>query len=671
MTETTTRIDDAYGPTHTGAGPQHNHYYPGGLSEDSKGRTPRVIAEAELRWLRKRFVEPEGFADALATLEQHHLVLLDGTPGDGRTATARVLLQKLAPAGHTMHELLLEKDDADSSRLLDPELIEDEGRLLLDLSDKDDRWWRTVQAELSAFRAALPGRRAALVVVLPHKVQSLVASERSELYQEIARAPDQELDIIKKHMRAGRLDPTSADSGSPALTEFLERRPRPALSELGRFSQYVCRAAGEDPRLPFATWCTRALVALDGQSEEAKFRLRDTTKGASRALLVATAMLHEARSDAVHRAAALLHTAVDPELRTRHALRHRPLTERLDDIEADVDAETRVRFRVFELDAAVRTRVWHDFPDLRDALRDWVGEILKLTELEEPEREALVERFATECLACRRPDDLLTLSRRWTRTSDEPQLLAAARALRHGLKNREFGRLFRGNIYDWALDWRLSPAQRRVLVDVCLGEMAVRHPYQALVRLHHLARRERTTHHARDALAELLKNDHRLRRRMLNRLTSTSPSHLDADTALFLSLSEPGPLGAPGSRSQPLIAESAVQRDLITGWARVFRDLPVERWTPGVHTWLDAARGELWDGDAFLHVLVKACEGRGDRLGLLNLARRRWAVAQPPGDGRAAVLAGQLLGMIGDAQRARTTGARRASTRETTEASAP
>ncbi|MFJ8002376.1 hypothetical protein ACIQ7D_35620 [Streptomyces sp. NPDC096310] len=668
MSETTTRIDEAHGPTHTGPGTQNN-YYAGKLSEDSKGRSPRAIAEAELLWLRRHFVEPEGYAEALETLEEQRLVLLDGAVGNGRSATARVLLHRLAPGRRMMRELLLEKDDEDSSRGLDPELIEDEGRLLLDLSAANDRRWETVQAELSAFRAVLPDRRAALVVVLPQGVRRLVPSAMTELHHVISRPPGQELDIIKLHLRRAKLDPGLADSGSHALAEFLERRP--PLADVAGFAQYLCRAAAEDPSLSFATWCARALNALSGQPEDARKRLRDTPKGASRALLVATAMLHEARSDAVHRAASLLLTTVDPSVRARPALRHRPLSERLGNIEARTHADSRVRFSQFDLDAAIRTQVWHDFPDLRDALREWVGRILVLPELDAPDQEALVSRFASECLACRRPDDLLTLSERWTRTPDEARLLAAARALRHGLHHREFGPRFRDRIYTWATSRQLSAAQRRVLVDVCQADMAVRHPHAALVRLHHLARREQPGTLARDALTELMADNHRLRRRMLARLTSDNPSYLAADTGLFLSFAEPGPLSDPGVRSRPLITESAVRRDLTTGWARVFRTLPEERWTGHVHAWLDTVCEPSPEGDLFLDVLVAACGRRGDRLGLLYRTGRRWAAGQSTGNGQATALPGRLLQKVTEAQRARSTSAHQASARETTETTTP
>ncbi|MEV7089214.1 hypothetical protein AB0O07_25560 [Streptomyces sp. NPDC093085] len=664
MSTTTTRIDGVRGHIHTGPGDQHIHLPPGALTEDSKGRTPRAIADAELHWLRKHFVEPEGYVEAQEALEDHRLVLLDGAAGAGRSATARVLLHRLpSPGRRSMHEVLLEKDDENSPRALDPELIEEDGRLLLDLADESDRRWPAVRDELSALRAVLPERRAALVVVLPHGVRHLVPTAMSELHHVVSRAPGQELDIVKRHLRAARLDPTLADSAPPDLVTFLERAPAYPLSEVARFAQYLCRAAAAAPLTSFGSWCEQAHAALSERAKDAQDLLRRTAKGAPRALLVAAAMLHGARGDAVHSAASRL-LADDQTVRVWPPLRHRPLSERLEAIEAHTDADHRVRFTGIDLDAAVRGQVWADFPALRDALCDWVGEILTLPELDEPDREALVSRFAVESLAARRPDDLLALSERWTGApAERTRLLAAARALRHGLHHREFGRRFRGRIYDWARSPRLSTAQRQVLVDVCLADMAVRHPHAALVRLHHLARHERPGTLARDALKELLRDDPRLLRWMLNRLTGAHTSFWEADAGIFLTVAEPGPLADPGPRARPLIAEPVVRHDLTVGWTRVFRTLPPPEWTPRVHSWLAAACGPAPDGELFLDVLVAACGLRGDRFGALYDAGSRWAAGQPVTHGRARAVPERLLDKISGAQRAAATAARAAAFR--------
>ncbi|MFF2066023.1 hypothetical protein ACFVWZ_30190 [Streptomyces sp. NPDC058200] len=663
----TTQIGEVRSGTHTGSGSQYiyNQYVAeASLSKNSEGKTPRAVAEEELLWLQRRFQAPDGFADAVAKLEERGTVLLDGKAGEGRNAAARVLLHRLPRSRGTMRELLPEKDNEDSSRLLDPELIEDEGRLLLDLSGEDDRRWLGIQAELSSYRASVRDRHAGLVVVLPRGVGHLLTSELADLRCVISRPPLLELDIIKRHLRLEGLDPTLLESVPDVLKGFLAGGR--TLTEVATFAQYLCRTAADGGS--FDAWCARALDALRGQPEHAASLLRSVRKGAPRALLVAAAMLHEARGDAVHRAAALLLSAVDPTAPTRPALQHRPLSERLKDIEARADSKGRVTFSGLELDAAVRTRVWNDLPDLREALREWVGKIVNLPELDDCDRDALVQRFAEQCFACRRPDDLLTLAERWARVPSSQRV--AVHALRHGLHSREFGKKFRSRIYDWSTGQGPSPELRRVLVAVCHEDMAVRHPHAALVRLHHLARRENPGSLARDALLRLVDEDHRLRRRMLARLATTftaahgrsAETHLAADMDLFLAFSVPGGLGDPGTRSRPLIAEWAVRKDLADGWATVFGRLPAERWIAPAHTWLRAACAQSPVEGLFLDVLVAACRKRGDHLGLLYRTGRGWAAGQPVQDARAKGLPARLFQKISAAQRVQAPFARETTT---------
>lgn len=653
-----TRIGAASGATHTGSGSQNIYYQyqaDESLSKDSKGRTPRAVAEDELRWLHEHFVRPDGFGAALAKLRERGTVLLDGHGGDGRNAAARMLLRRLPHGNGPVQELLLGEEE-DSDRLLNPELVGEEDRLLLDLSEEDEACWRRVQSELSSFRASVQQRQAGLVVILPTGVERLLASELANLRYVMSRPPDMELDIIKLHLRRGKLDPTLTESVPSALKEFLATR-RP-LTEVATFAQYVCRAAADDS---FDAWCLRALEAFRGQAAHAaRLLLRTVRKGAPRALLVAAAMLHEARGDAVHQAASLLLSDVDPTVQTRPALQHRPLSERLKGIDAETDTRGRVTFTDIELDAAIRTRVWHDLPALREPLREWVGSVVTLPELDEPDRDSLVERFAQQSLGCRRPGDLLALAERWSRQPNSQR--AAAHALRHGLHSREYGSTFRSRIYHWSTGQGPSPGLRRVLVEVCHEDMAVRHPHAALVRLHHLARREMPGSLARDALLGLVDGDHRLRRRILARLASTfthtaggtgSPDYLAADTSLFLAFSAPGELSNLGTRSVPLIAESGVRKDLIAGWSTVFRTLPAERWTPFVYAWLSAACTGSPVEERFLDVLVSACRQRGDRFGLLYRTGRRWAATQSAQDVRAEALPRRIFQRISDAQRLR------------------
>lgn len=650
----TTHFETSSGAVNTGPGDQNIYNYLQAmptLSKDPAGRTPRALAEEELYWLRVHFENPVQYIEAFEKLKEQSTVLLDGEHGDGRNAAARMLLLRIADGGKRLHEVLLREDEK-SSRQLDPESIDDEDRLLLDLSRSSDDVWRTVEPELSEFRESVRQRRAKLVVILPRGVSHRLGPELTRLRFVISRPPGMELDIVKRHLRVAGIDPTLADTTPNALGKFLvQHRP---LAEVATFAQYVCKSYPEENNFPGA--CDKALEALQGHAEGAANLLAKVRNQSARALLLAAAMMQGARADAVHRAAALLLEAADPTASKRPALQHPLLSKRLHPLSAQIDAAGRVRFSELGFDIAVRACVWNDFPQLREILRDWVGDALTVRELDDADRDALITRFAEQTLACRRPQDLLILVERWSRIDNsKTQLRGAASALIRGLHDREFGRKFRSSVYDWSTDDRLPPGRRKVLVDVCRDDMAVSHPNAALVRLHHLARREKHSTMARNALLHLTADDHRLRRRMLSRLGSDlgpaayergGRKHEREDVGLFLDHSAPEPLIDAGIRTHPLISESGVRNDLTTGWASVFRVAPAERWTSSVHDWFSTACAEPATFGALIDILIAACDRRGDRLGALYSAALAWTAPASVPHTEAADFPGRVLQQI-------------------------
>ncbi|WP_329032308.1 hypothetical protein OIE71_05065 [Streptomyces sp. NBC_01725] len=605
------------------------------------------MAEEELRWLRSHFENPLGYAEAYEKLEEQSTVLLDGSNGDGRNATAKVLLLRIPNSGRRVHEVLL--DEKESARLLDPEIIGDDDRLLLDLSRESDARWRRVLTDLSSYRETVGHRHSKLVVILPPGAAPHLSPELNRLRFEISRPPGMELDIIKRHLRVANDDPTLADSMPEGLKDFLsEIRP---LTQVATFSHYVCEARRNGEA--FHTSCAKALDTLRRRPESAAHFIRKKSKQSARALLVTVAMLHGARSDAIHRAATQLLDIVDATARKRPALQHRLLSERLKPLGAVIDRHGRVRFTDLGLDVAVRTCVWNDFPQLREHLREWVGEAVTVPELDPADRNAFIARFAEQSLACRRPQDLRTLIDSWSRSAHNmTRQQAAIFALGQALHHHEYGGAFRSATYDWATDNQLSPARRKLLVEVCRDDMAVSHPNAAVVRLHHLARREDQGTSAREALLHLAREDRRLSRRMLARVASAlSPAAGEFPTArfrqqdliLFLEHSAPEPLVDAGTRTHSLIHEPTVRNDLTRGWTEVFRDVPAGRWTPYAEKWFAAACALPLVADLMLDTLITACERRGDRLGMLHRAARSWATSSQIPDKNIRALPGRIL----------------------------
>ncbi|EQD81909.1 hypothetical protein N599_33540 [Saccharopolyspora erythraea D] len=526
----TTWIETATGPVTAGSGDQTNHinYY---LDRESgrltrQGRDLMLVAEDDLRRLAQRFVPPRDFGAATERLTRPGMVLLTGDPGTGRRAAAKMLLHDLGPDGGRFEEL---HDDPEISLSAQ---IAAGGRYLLDLAATDEARFRSVQPELGSVRAALEQHEARLVAVLPRHHEHLLRDEFGDLVVGIGRPNGSR--VLKQHLRADGIDFREGDLGMPELADYLASAAMRELRELSRLTRLASEA---DRGGGFSSWLTQAINARKERGAEVAARVRDKRDAWSRALLLSTAMLTGCRSDAVFHAATLLLSVVGHTPDGTPALEQADLAERLTDIGVGVDRDQRVRFDTLAYDEAVLTHFWNNFPDLRLSYRTWIDKLVRLRLLGEADRGALVPRFAAHALRVGRPDDLVHLVERWAERTESgrpsPHLPLAAEALTLGLRHEEHGGHFRSQIYSWSRDQSLPQDLALVVVQVCADVLAPDHPDQALVRLHHLARRGRGVVRAaaRDALLGLVERDRRQLRRLLepvspaNRLrrTGTAP----------------------------------------------------------------------------------------------------------------------------------------------------
>jgi hypothetical protein len=169
--------------------------------------------------------------------------------------------------------------------------------------------------------------------------------------------------------------------------------------------------------------------------------------------------------------------------------------------------------------------------------------------------------------------------------------------------------------------------------------MARSHPDQALVRLHHLARRTSGPigAEARTAVLRLARSDHRLYRRMLDRLAiGIAQGHWGADRDLFLDLADP----------VRLIGYRTVRDALTTGWSGVLPH-PVESWAASLRRWLTACE-DVRQRDLVLRVLATACAVDARTSGRLYRTALDWLRAERTA-GRADTVA-LLLQKINTAQ---------------------
>jgi len=657
--DTESFLFDSHGPVNTGTGHQING--PAFILDSLErlvrvGRDPRVVAHEHLHWLNQRFVEPGHYGRARELLADSGSVLLTGAPGSGRRATAQMLLHRLNPNNA---ELIRELPDADTGGpsdgpVLDAQVVDSGQRLLLDLSTSEETYCEVVLGQLPSYRAEVQERGAHLVVVLPRSREHHFGSELGPSVVEIVRREGK--GVFQRYLRSdGIKNFTSAQLDVDELPAQLDSEPMRVIAQLAGLVRY---AREREPDQKFSDWLSTARAALTERSGEVAKQVKDLRSGQQRALLLTTAMFSGAHADAVFKATSTLCKVVQHPEDDRPRLEREGVAEQLAEIEAKADDAGLVRFRLLAYDRAVRNHFWANFPNLRVGFRDWVGTAIGQRTLTAEDRNEVVTRFAEQALRTGRPGDLLSLVERWVRRSDargpSSLLPQAAKALERGLSHERYGVFFRRQLYTWSREPSLRHDLAQVVVQVCSEILALTHPEQAVVRLHHIVRRHSGSvgEAARDALLGLVDRDRRLYRRLLDRVTNGPRAKDDeaADLALFLNLADPAQLIDSQRRTRSLIADETVRGQLITGWNAVLGG-PSSLHCAHRHrvrTWLACEDGLY--RELLLNVLVSAGDGRDDLLSRLYVIARDWAYAPDDRREKRIGIADRLNNKINSAQ---------------------
>ncbi|MFF9897154.1 ABC transporter substrate-binding protein [Streptomyces longispororuber] len=618
MTETTgTYVHAAHGPVHGGEGPQYNYYMAAATSllRDQAGRRPRTISKSDRIHLYQRFVAPPRFSRARELLQETRTVLLDGLPGNGRRAAALMLLQELPDTRGTLHELPDTPDDS-AACALDVRDVDDGDRLLLDLSEAEESRYLDVQQELLAFRDRLAPLGAHLAVVLPHHLAYLLRDDLRHLTAEIGRPSGRR--VLARHLRCEGIEPTAAELGGQELTTYVSRVPLRQVAALAdRVRRHRDDTSGAAPD-GFAHWLAAALADEHDQAVRVAADVAAADNGRRRALLLALAVFQDSPPGTVlHATNSLLRILSHPDDGTPR-LDRTDLYAELTAVRAEVRPDGRARFTLPGYAEAVRDHFWTYMPDVRLQLRDWFHACVSAPEVDPSERKAAIPRFAEQSLRCRRPEDLRWLVERWTRPdASAGHIPDAAQILALGLADEQHGRYFRQQIYDWSTSTDTSHRLGDVLVPVCAEAMAPTHPDQALVRLHHLARRGRGRVGARaqEAVLALAASDNRLYQLMLSRLGTHREHHRGAirDSALFLALADP----------VRLIRSERVRGLLAQAWSESLRH-PDEHWAECVFDWLGACARSTGHRPHIVDVLARACASDTRTAGRLYRVARAW-----------------------------------------------
>lgn len=594
--------------------------------DSTRRRALSQVDDTDLTWLYRRFEPPQRFGEAQDKLARHGVVLLEGEAGSGRRAAAKMLLRLHLDTEHRFCTLPAELNGGS----IDVSNVERGDLLLLDLSAVEAAEYLVLRSALAGLRANARQRNARLVVILNPQLETWAERDETQQYRVRIGKPEPER-VVQRHLAGEGVPVSSVLPQVAGLQTELRKSTMTKLAWFAELTHLLFGRAGEDRDLAAAL--KLALTALVDRSGEVKKDLDQRKDGTSRALLFTVAMLEGAHLNVVFESAGLLLSKVGHPEEEVPSLERQSFLDRLDSIKAEVTDARLVRFKEIGYGEAVVSYFWDNHLDLIDAFRSWIDELVRTSWLSRPEKVALAERVAGQCLRTDNPNLLVKLSESLASPKSEDNFPVIRNFLSAGLASVEHGRVFRRRIYDWAKDSKQPPSFAAVLVDLCSVEMARSYPEEALTRLRHLSKRlpGELDEQALAALLRLACGDLRLFRRLLERLCPQElPSPRPADLKIFLKLVEPGRLLRLDNQGHPYLFDRTVRRSVVDGWSDVLSAEREPDWPVEVGNYL-ARCSVLPEVQAVpvLSLIVEAAGGAGAKLAEIYVVARNWANAGP------------------------------------------
>ncbi|MGH3852120.1 MAG: hypothetical protein ACRDR6_01200 [Pseudonocardiaceae bacterium] len=363
-----------------------------GAPRDASGPVP--VGSAHLTDYTAAYVQPPGFADALAVLERRHLVVLSAPAGTGRDTAALSLLIKVLGDTEKTEEPALFDLTADS--VLTDEAWTVPGKACGYVASDAEmpagtspRSWRLVAAAerlddawLTRTSALLVEAESFLVVITgPLRGRLAAATRRTDFIVEHLGMPDP-LEIVRTRVLAAvrELDPAELDGQltKAGASSMVAERPAPRFAV--RVSGAVVDALNANEDL------AQALEVLRDPGEQVHEWFGYHTEPDQIAFAIATALLEESSFLTVSDAAVRLYLALSSESNPPPTLRFRctlaasqpwiELTEPDVAPAAGPPVAATVRFRSPLLAAAVLTYAWNEFDGMRPALLAWLQRLV-------------------------------------------------------------------------------------------------------------------------------------------------------------------------------------------------------------------------------------------------------------------------------------------------------
>lgn len=616
------------GPVHGGEGTQINGpVFVGAEWLLCGGRDQRRTAREYLTTLNRQFVEPPGYATAQLQLTTRGCAILVGRPGIGMRAAGQVLLRRLGGPDAVVHDES-GLPDGPGEQTLDTARVAAGDLVLLDTSDAEGGDLLRIAGRLPSYYAELRDLGAHLVVVLAEDRQQIVDDELRPMLVPLRR-PDA-LDVVRRHLEIADI-PFVEDElrSNSALRSRLAVDPMRNLAELVRLvggARDQRGGAGD-----FREWLAAALDVLGELGDRVTAQVRAKRRGAQRALLLAAGMLVGAPADQVAAAAAELAAVTLQPGDERPELERDDLAERLAELKITVDENGQVGFPTFGYDSAVRQHFWSNFPELRPRFREWADRMVRLPGVGANHLDDFLGRYCEQALRTDQPDSVAKLVEGWVGLADARSLHAAGIVLERGLGDWRHAARLRRSIYTVSRAPGLNPGAAQLMVALCAKVVAPTHPDEALVRLHHLVRRQSgyVQAAARDALLGVARQSQREFRLLLDRVvTGMLAEHpRPADFELFRTVARPAEPALVSGLADPFVRDR-----LLAGWRAELAGRPKATWAALAAEWLEAA---AIDGlpDRWLDTLAQAGAKPGIGAGPLYAVARDWA--QEPDAGQA------------------------------------
>lgn len=591
--------------------------------------------EEHFRWLKQRFVSPQGLAAVREKLRTNRGVLVVGKPGSGRRSTAKMLLSELSQDRRSFVEFVDPSFDAKSS--LRGERLQYGVPHLLDLTHSPEEVVLKRQRELPGLLGALDERDAYLVVILPCSQGERLGQELA-YYQVCLCRPDL-FDVLRSHLEFEGVFLPQPFQGPPELQEVLQGPVRHVAALAGR----VVACSKDHPEWTVDQWLGAGLKAAGDDQREVAEQLghEGLISARNRGVLLAAALCAGASRDAVFFAAQELF-AVLADLRGEQTrLEQDGYRKQLEDIEVHEDNNTQqLTFSRYGYAGAVRKHFWDNYPDLRAAFKTWVDRLTELDRLTRADCQELVDRYVEQSLRTGHVADVRELVEQWLDSEGKKnrtrRMELATQALMAGVVD-DRGTPLRELLYKWSTTDALATRKAQILVQVCTSALADAFPDQALVRLHQRARREGSgvTPSAAEALRALGEKDENVLRSLIHRLAEGKERYEHPDLTLFRTMIDPAAL-AREQGAHSLVSEPGVRQSLVRLWASLLKELgngrDGDRDGSGeirrtLQDWLSAA-GQLDEPEILLSIPLDAAESGGvETLARVYVVARDWVRA--------------------------------------------